>query len=219
MHRPSRPIISDGTHGSCFLVNVNTKFRMNQVKENSYAMVASRHPYSPEMTASHHAKLTVLKFRPPPPNLTPYSPSDIPKHTTKPIPKRTRKPKQRVEPDTIDDPANHLPGLRPHEPDDDLDTMDGTRHNKTRSITELCAGATSVIGRLTPESSDCNITRITIDDDILAPEGFNKAWCSITGPTHLLYSSSPCKGGSPYTYINWSRGNKGGQAKDPSGSV
>jgi len=200
MHRPNHPIISDKTEGQCFLVNVNTKFRLNQVKENSYVMIASRHPYSPEMTECHHAKLKVLKFRPPPPNTTPCTPSDIPK--------RTRKPKRRVDPDTIDDPANHLEGLRLHEADDDLDTMDGTRHNKTRSITELCAGATSVIGMHTPESSDCNITRITIDDDILTPEGFNKAWCSITGPTHLLYSSSPCKGGSPYTYINWSRGNR-----------
>ena len=70
-----------------------------------------------------------------------------------------------------------------------------------RCIVELCAHADSILGREAPE--DCEVIRITEDDDLLSAAGFEKAVNSIRGACHrygrekvLVWVSTPCTGGT-----------------------
>ena len=71
---------------------------------------------------------------------------------------------------------------------------------------EFCCGSDSLIGNLAPP--DCEVIRLTIEDDLLSAAGFAKAMYAVSDnslPT-LLFGALPCTGGSPYQYLNWWRG-------------
>ena len=55
---------------------------------------------------------------------------------------------------------------------------------------------------------DCEVIRLTIDDDLTTREGLEKAISavSVDGLPTLLLGSLPCVGGSPYQYMNWKLG-------------
>ena len=75
-----------------------------------------------------------------------------------------------------------------------------------RRIVEFCCGQESRIGKLAPP--DCEVIRLTIDDDLTTREGLEKAIAavSVDGLPTLLMGSLPCVGGSPYQYMNWKLG-------------
>ena len=75
-----------------------------------------------------------------------------------------------------------------------------------RRIVEFCCGSDSRIGRLAPP--DCEVVRLTIDDDVSSEAGLAKALAAVSDPSipTLLFVSLPCTGGSPYTRINWHKG-------------
>ena len=76
----------------------------------------------------------------------------------------------------------------------------------TRRIVEFCCGAQSRIGTLAPP--DCDVVRLTIDDDMTTEAGVAKAIAAVSqaGIQVLLFGSIPCTGGSPYTRLNWHLG-------------
>jgi hypothetical protein len=75
-----------------------------------------------------------------------------------------------------------------------------------RRIVEFCCGEDSRIGRLAPE--DCDVIRLTIDDDVTTPAGLAKAIAAVSVPglPTLLFGSMPCIGGSVLQQTNWGRG-------------
>ena len=77
-----------------------------------------------------------------------------------------------------------------------------------RRIVEFCCGSNSLIGRLAPP--DCEVIRLTLEDDVLSAAGFAKALHAVSDNSipALLFGSLPCTGGSPYQYLNWWRGAK-----------
>ena len=75
-----------------------------------------------------------------------------------------------------------------------------------RRIVEFCCHPNSVIGSRAPE--ECEVVRLTADDDLTTPGGLQKALdaVSVPGMPTLLFGSLPCTGGSPYQRMNWYRG-------------
>ena len=78
----------------------------------------------------------------------------------------------------------------------------------TRRLVEFCCGHASRIGQRAP--AGCEVTRLTIDDDLTTQAGLEKAVEAVSHadvPT-LLFGALPCTGGSPYQRMNWYRGAK-----------
>ena len=75
-----------------------------------------------------------------------------------------------------------------------------------RRIVEYCCHPDSVLGSRAP--AECEVIRLTADDDLTTPGGHQKALdaVSVPGIPVLLYGSIPCTGGSTYQYINWCKG-------------
>jgi len=79
------------------------------------------------------------------------------------------------------------------------------RSNGKRLIIELCTSATSRMGMPTKYSEDCEVVRITVDDDLTTAVGLEKALSAVRnlkGSDILLWISIPCTGGSPWQRIN-----------------
>ena len=78
----------------------------------------------------------------------------------------------------------------------------------SRRIVEYCCGPQSRIGNLAP--SDCEVIRLTADDDMTSATGLAKAVAAVSQPgiPVLLFASMPCTGGSPYVNLNWHLGPK-----------
>jgi hypothetical protein len=74
-----------------------------------------------------------------------------------------------------------------------------------RVIIEWCCGRDSMLGKSSKRSGGCKVVRLTIDDDLRASEGLQKAIQVLQncprGRT-LLWSSMPCAGGSPWRTLN-----------------
>ena len=77
-----------------------------------------------------------------------------------------------------------------------------------RRIVEFCCGGDSLIGQLAPP--DCEVIRLTIDDDMTSEAGLAKALRAVTDTDLpvMLFGALPCTGGSPYQNINWHRSPK-----------
>ena len=75
-----------------------------------------------------------------------------------------------------------------------------------RRIVEFCCSSDSLIGSRAPP--ECEVIRLTADDDLTTPVGIKKAMDAVTAPgmPTLLFGSLPCTGGSPYQHMNWYRG-------------
>ena len=75
-----------------------------------------------------------------------------------------------------------------------------------RRIVEFCCGGQSLIGNLAP--ADCEVVRLTIEDDLTTQSGLDKALAAVSDPSMptLLFGALPCTGGSALQYINWQRG-------------
>jgi hypothetical protein len=75
-----------------------------------------------------------------------------------------------------------------------------------RRIVEFCTSSDSRIGRAAPPN--CEVIRLTIDDDLTSTEGLNKAIAAVSDPYAqvLLFGSLPCTGGSQWQNLNWGRG-------------
>jgi hypothetical protein len=78
-----------------------------------------------------------------------------------------------------------------------------------RVIIEWCCGNNSLLGQPSKYSPGCKVVRLTIDDDLRATDGLEKALEIVKrcprGKT-LLWRTMPCAGGSPLQYINRARG-------------
>ena len=72
-----------------------------------------------------------------------------------------------------------------------------------RRIVEFCCGSNSRLGCLAP--SDCEVVRLTIEDDLTTEAGLAKCLAAVTEPgvKVLLFGSLPCTGGSPWQNLNW----------------
>ena len=75
-----------------------------------------------------------------------------------------------------------------------------------RRIVEFCCGADSRIGQRAP--ADCEVIRLTIEDDLTTQAGLEKALAAVSDPSvpTLLFGAIPCTGGSPYQHLNWMLG-------------
>ena len=77
-----------------------------------------------------------------------------------------------------------------------------------RRIVEFCCGPNSLIGQMAPP--DCEVIRLTIDDDMTSTAGLATALYAVSDPDipTLLFGALPCTGGSPYVNLNWWLGAK-----------
>ena len=69
-----------------------------------------------------------------------------------------------------------------------------------RRIVELCTSADSAIGRFA--SKQCEVIRITKDDDLLSPAGFRKAMKAAQYEGVFLVISLDCVGGCAWQNVN-----------------
>ncbi len=55
---------------------------------------------------------------------------------------------------------------------------------------------------------NCEVVRLTIDDDLTSAEGLARALAAVSDPNFqvLLFGALPCTGGSQWQNINWRRG-------------
>ena len=74
--------------------------------------------------------------------------------------------------------------------------------SRRRGVVEICARDDSVLGRETPDSEGCDITRITLAVDFTKPNGVDLACNSIHGPNDVVWASLPCTGGCPWQFVN-----------------
>ena len=79
-----------------------------------------------------------------------------------------------------------------------------------RTMIEFCCGPDSLLGQLTKSSMNCEVVRLTKEEDVTTPHGFSLATQAINGPCALLWGSIPCTGGCPWQKIN--RKKPGGEA-------
>ena len=79
-----------------------------------------------------------------------------------------------------------------------------------RTMIEFCCGPDSLLGQLTKSSMNCEVVRLTKEEDVTTPHGFSLATQAINGPCALLWGSIPCTGGCPWHKIN--RKKPGGEA-------
>jgi hypothetical protein len=78
-----------------------------------------------------------------------------------------------------------------------------------RVIIEWCCGRNSMFGKSSKHSSGCKVVRLTIDDDLRASEGLQKAiqvFQDCPRGRTLLWSSMLCAGGSPWQTLNVAMG-------------
>jgi hypothetical protein len=75
-----------------------------------------------------------------------------------------------------------------------------------RRIVEFCTSNDSRIGKMAPPN--CEVVRLTIDDDLTSDEGLAKALAAVSDPSFqvLLFGALPCTGGSQWQNYNWKRG-------------
>ena len=78
----------------------------------------------------------------------------------------------------------------------------------SRRIVEFCCGPNSRIGQRAPP--DCEVVRLTADDDLTTQEGLDKALAAVSESDVpvLLFGALPCTGGSLCQHVNWYRGAK-----------
>jgi hypothetical protein len=78
--------------------------------------------------------------------------------------------------------------------------------SRRRRIVEFCTSSDSRIGKLAPPN--CEVVRLTIDDDLTSTEGLARALEAVSDPNFqvLLFGALPCTGGSQWQNINWRRG-------------
>ena len=79
-----------------------------------------------------------------------------------------------------------------------------------RTMIEFCCGADSFLGQLTKSSMNCEVVRLTKEEDVTTPHGLSVATQAINGRRTLLWGSIPCTGGCPWQKIN--RKKPGGEA-------
>ncbi len=77
---------------------------------------------------------------------------------------------------------------------------------RRRRIVEFCTNSDSRLGRVAPPN--CEVVRLTIDDDLTKSDGLNKALAAVSDPDVevLLFAAMPCTGGSQWQHLNWGRG-------------
>jgi len=79
-----------------------------------------------------------------------------------------------------------------------------------RRIVEFCCEPDSSIGQATARFRDCEVVRLTIQDDLTTDAGLQKALRAVSdpvlGPSTMLWGSIPCTGGCPWQRVNGSRG-------------
>ncbi len=77
---------------------------------------------------------------------------------------------------------------------------------RRRRIVEFCTNLDSRLGRVAPPN--CDVIRLTIDDDLTTNKGLNKALAAVSDPDAqvLLFAAIPCTGGSQWQNLNWGRG-------------
>ena len=77
---------------------------------------------------------------------------------------------------------------------------------RRRRIVEFCTNSDSRLGRVAPPN--CDVVRLTIDDDLTTSKGLNKALAAVSDPNAqvLLFAAIPCTGGSQWQHLNWGRG-------------
>ena len=76
---------------------------------------------------------------------------------------------------------------------------------------EFCCTANSRLGDLKYQHDGCVVTRLTKQDDVTTPKGFNLAKRAVKSENCLLWASMPCTGGSPFQNLN--RHKPGGDAR------
>ena len=70
-----------------------------------------------------------------------------------------------------------------------------------RRVIEICCGKNSALGQKTRYSENCEVVRITIEDDFTTEKGFRKAADKIDSKT-VIFISLPCTWGCPFNEIN-----------------
>jgi hypothetical protein len=80
-----------------------------------------------------------------------------------------------------------------------------TQDLKARRLVDFCCNRNSVLGSDIPGAEDCEVVRLTIDDDVTTVKGLRKAMTAVRKPGTLLWSSQPCTGGSPWQRLNRKR--------------
>ncbi len=71
-----------------------------------------------------------------------------------------------------------------------------------RRVIELCADPNSELGSARFQTSECEVVRVTESDDLLSPEGLDKAMSAANCPNPLLMVSLPCTGGSNWQQVH-----------------
>jgi hypothetical protein len=76
---------------------------------------------------------------------------------------------------------------------------------RRRRIVEFCTSSDSRLGKLAPPN--CEVVRLTLDDDLTSDEGLAKALAAVSDPAFhvLLFGALPCTGGSQWQNMNWKR--------------
>lgn len=77
---------------------------------------------------------------------------------------------------------------------------------RRRRIVDFCTSFDSWIWKMAPPN--CEVVRLTIDDDLTSAEGLAKVLAAVSDPNVqvLLFGALPCTGGSQWQNINWKRG-------------
>ena len=81
----------------------------------------------------------------------------------------------------------------------------------TRVIVEICCGKDSRIGRIGKELKDCQVIRITEEEDFRLPSTVSHAARFAKSRRSMVFISLPCTGGTPWQHINKKR--PGGMTK------
>jgi len=79
-----------------------------------------------------------------------------------------------------------------------------------RTMIEFCCDLDSLLGQPTKNNMNCEVVRLTKNEDVTTSNGLSIALQAIKGPYTLLWGSIPCTGGCPWQKIN--RKKPGGEA-------
>ncbi len=79
-------------------------------------------------------------------------------------------------------------------------------YSRRRRLVEFCTNSDSRLGNVTPPN--CDVVRLTIDDDLTTSRGLKTALAAVSDPAAqvLLFAAIPCTGGSQWQHLNWGRG-------------